>query len=138
MAFHIWTVGKACATRLFRGLSRLCTKRERDEFAGFFASRVASMQGGPRRYAQAVDARTARKALKLSGENTVTLPMGNFDRFDAFSIGLWIKTPDRKDRAVVIHRSMAWTDAGSRGYEILIEDGMVRLCVDWANTSEAA
>ena len=33
------------------------------------------------------------KALKLSGENNVTLPMGNFDRFEPFSIGLWIKTP---------------------------------------------
>jgi hypothetical protein len=68
------------------------------------------------------------KALKLSGENNVTLPLGNFDRFEPFSIGLWIRTPDRKDRAVVIHRSMAWTDAGSRGYEILIEDG--KLCAD--------
>src|SRR5208337_160115 len=63
------------------------------------------------------------KALKLSGENNVTLPMGNFDRFEPFSIGLWIKTPDLKDRAVVVHRSRAWTDAGSRGYAILIEDG---------------
>ena len=36
---------------------------------------------------------------------------------------LWIKTPDIKDRAVIIHRSMAWTDAGSRGYQLLIEDG---------------
>ncbi|MGD0044447.1 MAG: hypothetical protein ABSE84_29270, partial [Isosphaeraceae bacterium] len=63
------------------------------------------------------------KALKLSGENNVTLPMGNFDRFEPFSIGLWIKTPDLKDRAVILHRSRAWTDAGSRGYEILIEDG---------------
>ena len=59
----------------------------------------------------------------LSGENNVTLPLGNFDRFEPFSIGLWIKTPDFKDRAVVVHRSRAWTDAGSRGYEILIEDG---------------
>jgi hypothetical protein len=63
------------------------------------------------------------RGLKLSGENNVTLPMGNFDRFEPFSIGLWIKTPDHKDRAVVIHRSRAWTDAGSRGYELLIEDG---------------
>jgi hypothetical protein len=68
------------------------------------------------------------KALKLSGENNVTLPLGNFDRFEPFSIGLWIKTPDRKERAVVLHRSRAWTDAGSRGYEVLIENG--KLCAD--------
>ncbi len=63
------------------------------------------------------------RGLRLSGENNVTLPLGNFDRFEPFSLALWIKTPDYKDRAVVVHRSMAWTDAGSRGYQLLIEDG---------------
>ncbi len=61
--------------------------------------------------------------LRLSGENNVTLSLGNFDRFEPFSVALWIKTPDFKDRAVILHRSMAWTDAGSRGYQLLIEDG---------------
>ena len=63
------------------------------------------------------------KAIKLNGENSITLPLGNFDRFQPFSLSLWINTPDFKDRAVIIHRSMAWTDAGSRGYQLLIEDG---------------
>jgi hypothetical protein len=63
------------------------------------------------------------KAIRLSGENNVTLPLGNFDRCHPFSVSLWIMTPDYKDRAVILHRSMAWTDAGSRGYQILIEDG---------------
>ena len=63
------------------------------------------------------------KGLRLSGENNVTLGLGNFDRFEPFSIALWLKTPDFKDRAVILHRSMAWTDAGSRGYQLLIEDG---------------
>jgi hypothetical protein len=62
-------------------------------------------------------------ALRLNGENNITLPLGNFDRFEPFSLSLWVKTPDFKDRAVIIHRSMAWTDAGSRGYQLLIEDG---------------
>jgi len=62
-------------------------------------------------------------AMRFSGENNVTLPLGNFDRFEPFSLSLWIKTPDYKDRAVILHRSMAWTDAGSRGYQLLIEDG---------------
>ena len=53
----------------------------------------------------------------------MTLPLGNFDRYEPFSLALWIKTPDFKDRAVIIHRSMSWTDAGSRGYQLLIEDG---------------
>ncbi len=63
------------------------------------------------------------KALRLDGENGVVLPLGNFDRFQPFSLALWIKTPDVKDRAVILRRSMAWTDAGSRGYELMIEDG---------------
>ncbi len=62
--------------------------------------------------------------LKLSGENNVTTPLGgDFGRNQPFSIALWINTPDVKDRAVVFHRSRAWTDAGSRGYELLLEDG---------------
>ena len=69
-----------------------------------------------------VEGRVGR-ALRLSGENNVTLPMGNFDRFQRFSLAMWLRTPEFKDRAVIIHRSMAWTDAGSRGYQLLIEDG---------------
>jgi hypothetical protein len=34
-----------------------------------------------------------------------------------------MKTPDEKERAVVFHRSRAWTDAASRGYQLLIEEG---------------
>ncbi|MCZ6794286.1 MAG: DUF1553 domain-containing protein [Planctomycetota bacterium] len=64
------------------------------------------------------------RGLELSGENNVTLPVGgNFTRNDAFSVALWLWTPEPKERAVVFHRSRAWTDAGSRGYQLLIEDG---------------
>jgi hypothetical protein len=35
-------------------------------------------------------------------------------------------TPDVKERAVVLHRSRAWTDAASRGYELLIEEGRLK------------
>jgi hypothetical protein len=62
--------------------------------------------------------------LLLSGENNMTTAVGgDFTRDDAFSVALWIKVPDHKDRAVVFHRSRSWTDAGSRGYQLLIEDG---------------
>jgi hypothetical protein len=65
------------------------------------------------------------KAVKLSGDDAVGLKVGNFRRFDPFSVSLWMNTPDVKDRAVVFHRSRAWTDAGSRGYQLLIEDGQL-------------
>ncbi|MBP7951277.1 MAG: DUF1553 domain-containing protein [Verrucomicrobiales bacterium] len=64
------------------------------------------------------------QAVRLSGENNLNFALGgNFTRDDAFSFALWLQTPDVKDRAVVFHRSKAWTDAGSCGYELLIEDG---------------
>ncbi len=63
------------------------------------------------------------KAIRLTGDDAVGTKVGNFRRFDPFSVSLWIKTPNHKDRAVVFHRSRAWTDAASRGYQLLIEDG---------------
>src|SRR5262249_33419670 len=71
---------------------------------------------------QGVEGR-AGEALRLSRAQSVRLPFGSFDRFQPFSLALWLKPPDSKERAVIVHRSMAWTDAGSRGYQLLIEDG---------------
>lgn len=66
------------------------------------------------------------KALQLSGENNFNTKVGGgFRRYDPFTISLWIKTPDLKERAVVWHRSRAASDAGSRGYELLLESGKV-------------
>jgi cytochrome c553 len=66
------------------------------------------------------------KALLFTGDDAVDTPLGNFKREEAFSVSLWLKTPDVKDRAVVMHRSRAWTDAASRGYELLIEEGKLK------------
>ncbi len=64
------------------------------------------------------------KALLLSGDNNVSFaPGGNWTRNDAFSFSFWMHTPDVKERAVLLHRSKAWTDAASCGYELLLEDG---------------
>jgi mono/diheme cytochrome c family protein len=63
-------------------------------------------------------------ALRLDGENKISLPgVGAFTRTDPFSIALWLRVPEHTDRAVVLHRSRSWTDAGSQGYQLLIEDG---------------
>ncbi|MDB6074760.1 MAG: hypothetical protein JWO89_2400 [Verrucomicrobiaceae bacterium] len=62
-------------------------------------------------------------AVEFTGDDAVDLTVGNFHRHDPFSVSLWLKTPDEKARAVVFHRSQAWTVAGSRGYELLIEEG---------------
>jgi len=63
------------------------------------------------------------KAIELSGDHAYTTKVGNFGRHEPFSVSLWLNTPDSKKRAVVFHRSRAWTDAASRGYELLFEDG---------------
>ncbi len=64
------------------------------------------------------------KAIQFKGENWAKFSkVGDFDRHQPFSLAFWLRVPERYDRAVVMHRSKAWTDAGSRGYELLIEDG---------------
>lgn len=71
----------------------------------------------------AVDGRVGA-GLLLNGENGVAVkPGGNFTRDQPFTISLWLRTTENHERVVVLHRSRAWTDSGSRGYELLIEDG---------------
>ena len=64
------------------------------------------------------------EGYRLSGENALTFPgAGVFERSDPFSITLSLRAPKLYERAVVLHRSKAWTDSGSRGYQLLIEEG---------------
>jgi hypothetical protein len=65
-------------------------------------------------------------AVKLTGDHAITTKIGNFHRHEPFSLALWLQTPDVKERAVVLHRSRAWTDAASRGYELLVEEGKLK------------
>ena len=65
-------------------------------------------------------------AVQFTGDDSVDTKVGNFQRHEPFSVSLWMQTPDVKERAVVFHRSRAWTDAASRGYELLIEEGKLK------------
>jgi hypothetical protein len=65
-------------------------------------------------------------AIRLTGDHAVTTPVGNFRRSHPFTVSLWLQAPPRHDRAVVFHRSRAWTDAASRGYELLVAEGHLR------------
>ena len=62
-------------------------------------------------------------AIEFTGDDPVKTTQGNFGRQDPFSVSLWLQTPEVKERAVIFHRSRAWTDAASRGYELLLIDG---------------
>ena len=90
-----------------------------------YPSAVGGHRAQPFESPQAVDGRFG-KALMLSGENGVSMPgIGHFSRVDPFSLALWIRPAMHVPRQTVIHHSSAWMDAGSRGYEILMEDGRV-------------
>ncbi len=66
----------------------------------------------------------AGKALKFSGDNSLVCKgAGAFNRTAPFSFCLWVRPTEKQERAVVFHRSRAWTDSGSRGYELVLEDG---------------
>ena len=67
----------------------------------------------------------AGNAVRLTGDHAVNLPkgLGDFNRHQPFSLALWVRPTQELERAVVLRRSKAWTDAASRGYELLLEDG---------------
>jgi hypothetical protein len=63
-------------------------------------------------------------ALQFSGDNQVVCKgVGNFNRADTFSFCLSLKPTELQDRAVVLHHSRAWSDSGSRGYELVLDHG---------------
>src|SRR5213076_2639033 len=63
-------------------------------------------------------------AAELGGDDGFSLAdVPTFTRGDPFSFSLWVRPGMQAERAVVFHRSMAYTDAGSRGYELVLESG---------------
>jgi hypothetical protein len=93
---------------------------------GKLANRIDAKQPATLRGENKIVPGKVGNAVEFTGDDPVDLPVGNFHRNEPFSVSLWVKTPDRKERAVVFHRSKAWTDAASRGYELLIEDGKLK------------
>jgi hypothetical protein len=65
------------------------------------------------------------KGIQFSGDDALNFPsgFGDFNRHQSFGMAFWVKPTKLLDRAVIVRRSKSWTDAASRGYEILIEDG---------------
>jgi len=63
-------------------------------------------------------------AMRFSGDSAVVASsVPSFLRTDAFSFSLRIKPTEAQDRAVIFHQSRAWTDAGSRGFELTLDRG---------------
>ncbi len=69
---------------------------------------------------------TDASALRFSGDNSVVDPGAPvLGRTDPFSLTLRLQRTEPQDRAVVVHQSRAWTDAGSRGFELTLDHGRV-------------
>ena len=67
-----------------------------------------------------------QKGVELTGDDEIKLETGSFQRHQPFTISLRIKIPDDKkllERSVIYHRSRAWTDSASRGYQLLVKNG---------------
>lgn len=63
-------------------------------------------------------------ALKFNGDNSVQCRgVGHFGRTDPFSLSFWLRQTELQPRAVILHHSRAWSDSGSRGYEVLLKSG---------------
>jgi Protein of unknown function (DUF1553)/Protein of unknown function (DUF1549)/Planctomycete cytochrome C/Concanavalin A-like lectin/glucanases superfamily len=79
---------------------------------GLVVVREAGVQGG------------TNAALKFTGDSPVIHPgVRPFVRTDAFSLSLRLEPTELQDRAVILHQSRAWTDAGSRGFELTLDHG---------------
>jgi hypothetical protein len=63
-------------------------------------------------------------ALKFSGDNQVICKsVKPFLRADSFSFSLRLKPAEPLERAIILHQSKAWWDAGSRGFELTLDHG---------------
>ena len=63
-------------------------------------------------------------ALVFTGDSAVVHPgVRPFVRTDPFSFSLRLKPTETQDRAVILHQSRAWSDAGSRGFELTLDHG---------------
>jgi hypothetical protein len=81
-------------------------------------NRVATLVDGP----LPIEGKSGQ-ALQFNGDNLAILKgVGTFNRTSAFSFSLWVRPAETQGRAVVFHRSRAWTDSGSRGYELVLEE----------------
>jgi len=92
-----------------------------NKVANLAGTNTAKAHEGPR----LVEGKFAR-GIELSGENGFTFgKIGHFNRASEFTLALWLRTPSHAPRLVVAHHSKAPVDAGSRGYELLLEEGKV-------------
>jgi Protein of unknown function (DUF1553)/Protein of unknown function (DUF1549)/Concanavalin A-like lectin/glucanases superfamily/Planctomycete cytochrome C len=86
------------------------------------AAEPARLQDGPQLVRE--PSPSTNGALRFSGDNSVVHPGApTFVRTDPFSLSIRLMPTEEQPRAVVVHQSRAWTDAGSRGFELTLDRG---------------
>ncbi len=89
------------------------------KFTNSVGTNAASLSDNP----QLTPGRSGHAVL-FSGDNEgVCRNVGDFSRTQPFSMALWLKPANAAARQVVLHHSRAWSDSGSRGYELVLENG---------------
>ena len=64
------------------------------------------------------------QAAAFNGDSALEVPgEGRFERTQPFSLSLWVNASSLGEHMVVAHCTKASLDAGSRGYELLVEEG---------------
>jgi hypothetical protein len=70
------------------------------------------------------DPKPVAGALQFSGDNQVLLKgVKPFLRTDAFSFSVRLQPTEKQERAIILHQSKAGPDAGSRGFELTLDQG---------------
>jgi hypothetical protein len=84
----------------------------------------AQLQDGPALVHEGPAAGGSTAALRFSGDNQVVHPgVRPFSRTDPFSLSLRLKPTVKQARGIILHQSRAWSDAGSRGFELTLDHG---------------
>lgn len=74
-------------------------------------------------YSKPIDGKFG-KGFLLDGDSALDFKgLGNIERHKPFSLSLWVNAVKKFERSNILGRNRGWYDAGSRGYELMIEDG---------------
>lgn len=64
------------------------------------------------------------QALEFNGDNGIESGKpADFERWQPFTVSLWVKQDAIAPKACLLHHTKAETDAGSRGWELLLNEG---------------
>jgi Protein of unknown function (DUF1553)/Protein of unknown function (DUF1549)/Planctomycete cytochrome C len=64
------------------------------------------------------------QGLRLSGDAGLRFSgVGHWRRSDPFTVGMALQLDTKIERSILLHRSKAWHDAASVGWQLLIEEG---------------